>query len=776
MNYENIPAEIREHYGFCCWRYETRKGDRTKVPYNPLTGRRASVDRPQDFVDFETAVRYVKDYDGIGLRVSDRLLGTDLDHCLNEDGKLMPWSADILAHFGNAYVEKSPSGTGLHMLVLMPDGFIYGKETYHIKKGNLECYAENATNRFLTVTGDMFQTGDLSVSEGSVEWLLDTFMKRLQPVIPAAQAISAKSYLTDDGVIEKALNAKNSEKFQKLWNGDIADYPSQSEADLALVSILAFYCGGDREQIDRLVRRSRLVRDKWDKLHGADTYGNLTISKALSGMKEFYKPKSYAACAAEDFDPIIDRITGLKPESNERYKWTDIGAGRLFADLYKNIARYVPERGKWFVYDGKRWYPDTGQMKVMELAKQFADSMVVYCLSIQDERLRKAFLEYCTKWQNRGRRIGIIADAESVYPASMSEFDADRMLYNCQNGTIHLDRIGNDDFFTPHKASDMLTKMSGVKYDPTIYDERWERFVLEIMSGKSERTRFLRKVFGYSMIGGNPLEVLFILYGMLARNGKGTLCESLLATHGDYGCASKPEMIAMKNHVSSQGPSEDIARLDGIRFNNVSEPGKGLVLNAAQIKSMTGNDTLNARFLHENSFDFKPQFKIYINTNYLPVINDLTVFTSGRLVIIPFERHFAEDERDTSLKDRFQTPQARSTILNWMLAGYQDYLNKGLKIPDFAKAATEKYRHDSDKTRLFIEDCMEKGDDFEERTSTVYARYKSWCQDNGHYPESMKNFKLSLAPYSTVKRKRPKDGGEKTTVVTGYRLIPDAFL
>ena len=84
------------------------------------------------------------------------------------------------------------------------------------------------------------------------------------------------------------------------------------------------------------------------------------------------------------------------------------------------------------------------------------------------------------------------------------------------------------------------------------------------------------------------------------------------------------------------------------------------------------------------------------------------MFTSGRLVIIPFERHFAEDERDTSLKDRFQTPQARSTILNWMLAGYQDYLNKGLKIPDFAKAATEQYRHDSDKTQLFIEDCMRK--------------------------------------------------------------------
>jgi len=77
------------------------------------------------------------------------------------------------------------------------------------------------------------------------------------------------------------------------------------------------------------------------------------------------------------------------------------------------------------------------------------------------------------------------------------------------------------------------------------------------------------------------------------------------------------------------------------------------VLNAAQVKSMTGNDTLNARFLHENSFDFQPQFKLYINTNYLPVINDMTLFSSGRVIIIPFDRHFSELEQDKPLKAEF---------------------------------------------------------------------------------------------------------------------------
>ena len=68
------------------------------------------------------------------------------------------------------------------------------------------------------------------------------------------------------------------------------------------------------------------------------------------------------------------------------------------------------------------------------------------------------------------------------------------------------------------------------------------------------------------------------------------------------------------------------------------------MINATQVKSLTGNDTINVRFLHENSFDFQPLFKLYINTNYLQAVNDMTVFTSGRLIIIPFERHFNESE------------------------------------------------------------------------------------------------------------------------------------
>ena len=221
--------------------------------------------------------------------------------------------------------------------------------------------------------------------------------------------------------------------------------------------------------------------------------------------------------------------------------------------------------------------------------------------------------------------------------------------------------------FSEHCSEEKLTKITPVKYDPKVRCKRWDSFIYEITSGDAERANFLQKILGYGLTGDTRHECMTILYGASTRNGKGTLCESVLKAFGSYGCSAKPETIAMKNSTNSSQPSEDIARLAGVRFVNIPEPGKGLVLNSAQVKSMTGNDTINARFLHENSFDFKPQFKLYINTNYLPVINDMTIFTSGRIIIVPFERHFEEAEQDRTLKDEFAKPEGQSAILNWLL-------------------------------------------------------------------------------------------------------------
>lgn len=265
---------------------------------------------------------------------------------------------------------------------------------------------------------------------------------------------------------------------------------------------------------------------------------------------------------------------------------------------------------------------------------------------------------------------------------------------------------------------------------------------------------------------------MFFLYGETTRNGKGTLMESILRVMGDYGRAVRPETIALKHSVNSQNPSEDIARLAGIRLANISEPSRGLLLNAAQVKSMTGNDTLNARFLHENSFDFQPQFKLYVNTNYLPVITDTTLFTSGRVLIIPFDKHFEEWEQDKGLKAEFGKPEVQSAILNWMLEGYRLLQDEGFTPPQSVIDATNAYYHESDKIAQFAEDCLIADAGAETKTSELYDAYRTWCAGNGCYVENNKNFIADLRKFDVGKviRKRPKSGGEKTTVLMGYAL------
>lgn len=763
VQFEKIPQFLKDNGQFCCWQYELRDGDKTKVPYTPGTARRANVKIPATFTAFETAAS-ATGFDGIGIRVCGRIVGIDLDNCIM-DGKLLPWAQTIVDRFGSTYIEVSPSGTGIRIFCLLPDGFIYDTQTYYIKKGDIEVYIPGHTNRFLTITGNALTENDVVETAESLVWLLDTYMRRPTPPTPAV-AVPGVSYLSDDEVIAKASAAKNGEKFRRLWDGDITGYKSRSEADAALVATLAFWCSGDKAQMDRLFRQSGLMREKWDSLRGADTYGNISIEKAVFRLTDYYKP-IIPRSAADDFG--VDRLKELDPMNSSKYPWNDIGAGHIFADFYKDRLRYVPERKMWFHYEGGIWQPDTGNLRAMKYCMELADLMYTFALEIRDEDKRKSYMKYASRWQSHSNRVNILKDAQVYHPIPYGSFDADIYIFNCKNGTLHID-TGE---FTEHRSTDLLTKISPAVYDPTAYSERFATYIDEIMSGDTERAKFLQKILGYGLTGDTRHECMTILYGVTTRNGKGTLCESVLKVLGDYGCASRPETIAMKSYTNGSQPSEDVARLAGVRFVNIPEPGKGMVLDAAKVKAMTGNDTLNARFLHENSFDFQPQFKIYINTNYLPVINDMTLFSSDRIIIIPFDRHFDEQSRDTTLKRRFAEEGVQSAILNWLLEGYRLLQSEGMFLPKSVKEATDRYQHDSDKMALFFEDNLMADDAAEELTSTVYARYKGWCQENGSYPEGMKNFKQGLQAFAQVVRKRPKYGGEKTTMLIGYRLISE---
>lgn len=519
--YENLPQYLKDKARFCLWKSEVGKG---KVPYQ-VDGKRAKANNISTFTDFKDALCVVNKFDGLGIGIFNKISAIDIDNCIDASGNYSDLAKDVMGIFKDSYIEKSPSGKGIRIIFLI-DGFSYDKSLYYInnQKLGLEVYVAGSTNKYVTITAHVINQGKIIQANDKLQVLLNRYMQKPKTNTGIANKESS-SFLSDSSVIEKATASATGTKFKALWKGGTSSYPSQSEADLALCSILAFWCGRDINQMDRLFQQSGLMRDKWHRVQSGSTYGQITLEKAVTNTKETYNPMGKNSSASEDFmaDKLMD-LCKMEPFKNPRYYSNDIGNSNLFADFYKSVARYVPERKKWFVYDGKAWRSDTGNLKVMKLCKNLANQLIYYALSIKDENLRKSYIKSASKWQERRAREIILRDAGDVYPLSMSEFDKDIYLLNCLNGTLNL-KDGN---FYPHKASDYITKIAGVNYDPKAVCNRWIDFVDEVMCGDKEKAEFFQKSLGYALTGDTRYESMFILFGATTRNGKGTSMETFL--------------------------------------------------------------------------------------------------------------------------------------------------------------------------------------------------------------------------------------------------------
>lgn len=343
VNNSTIPEILRKINNWVCWKYEQRDGKLTKVPKHPATGKNAKSDDPDTWTGYEIAVENKIYFDGIGFMLQPEkidLVGIDIDHCLN--GSLSPFATEIVTAV-NSYTEVTPSGEGLRIFAL---GALPPKKR---KKADFEVYT---SRRFLSVTGNHYPGTPLTIERREAE--ITTLHQKIfgdQPEETRAPAAIQPVSLGDIELLNVILQSKQAPKFTKLWAGKwTGDYSSQSEADLALCSILAFYTGNDETRIDNLFRQSGLWRDKWDKSHSADdkTYGQMTISQSYS--TEVYQPPLNIS--------ITDIILNVpeQPETEEKItSWADLDSqlGPIVWDWPGWIARgfqilvaSVPGEGK----------------------------------------------------------------------------------------------------------------------------------------------------------------------------------------------------------------------------------------------------------------------------------------------------------------------------------------------------------------------------------------------------------------------------------------------
>lgn len=489
----------------------------------------------------------------------------------------------------------------------------------------------------------------------------------------------------------------------------------------------------------------------------------MTLEQLVEKMRESGATDDEIANEVENLS-LLARMRTLHPEMLPCFD--DVTCAKLFADTFADKLRFCSTAANYYYFDGARWRLDEANIRAARCAKTFAVLLVKLGSEQTSLESQKRFFQAANKYTSLHNRETLLRDARDVHAFSRTDLDANDDLLNVENGTLNL---ATGEFYQ-HRASDMLSKVANVTYDATARSTDFEKFIGEIMQGDVEKAKYLQKVCGLSLTADTSCEQCWLLYGASTRNGKSTLVETIAHILGDYSTAALPETLAMRKNKDSRAASGDIARLDGARLLVMSEPPRRMLLDVALLKTLLGRDAITARQLYEREFTFVPKFTLLINTNSLPLVNDSTLFQSGRVAVIPFEKHFEPAEQDKTLKSRLQRSDNTSGILNWLLDGLRLYRAEGLKQPPSIVQATDEYRKNSDKVGLFISECLHPCKQ-NCAASAVYSVYASWCDDNGFGVENKKNFfdeisaRKLLVPTATV------NGRTVRNAIRGYAII-----
>lgn len=405
---------------------------------------------------------------------------------------------------------------------------------------------------------------------------------------------------------------------------------------------------------------------------------------------------------------------------------TEIGNALRLCDRHGDDLRYLHPKtshGYWLNWNGERWQTDeTGEVR--RLAQKTVLSIYAEAAALQDDQERKARAGWAVRSETLSKIDSMITLAETQpgIPVSVSDLDADLWLLNCQNGTLDL-RTGE---LLQHTREHLITKQIPVAYDPEAKCPEWTRFIRKVLPDP-ELAAFIGRAVGYSLTASTREQCLFLLHG-LGANGKSTFIETIRALMGDYALETQAETLMVKSHGSS-GPNNDVARLRGARFVSARESEEGQRLAESLVKSLTGGDTITARFLHKEHFEFKPDFKLWLATNHKPLIGGVDDGIWRRMRLIPFDVSIPKQERDLDLPNKLigELPG----ILAWAVKACLIWQQYGLREPKTIREATEDYRADMDTLGSFIETHAVTGPNAKEKAGDLYRRYSHWCMDNG---------------------------------------------
>lgn len=727
----------------------------TKKPVNPNNLYGANSTDPSTWGTFEQAVSVIGrkcivgnddgTVEGIGFVFSPPYCGIDIDHCIDsETGKINSKALDIVAEM-NSYTERSPSGTGIHIIY---KGEVHSD--WKKKQGNalgentdIEMYQ---TGRYFTVTGDVFDKyNSVAERENEAENVQNTYFTK-KPVSKIQKTSFKPLSLSDDEILNAARNSRNGMLFSELYAGNWqSKYESQSEADMAFCSMLAFWFQKDAEKMDAIFRRSGLMRDKWNREQSGSTYGAITLQRAIDGCTNVYTPK-----APDDKDFFIT-VKSSEPKQ-KHYTFDDTGNAQRFIDMFGDKIRFNYNDNRWMIYDKIKWsYDIIGYIwdlidKAMESMKSEERYYENYDAENGTEIL-KEFRKHMKKSRNKNTKNALEKEAQHYVPITPNSLDHNRRKLNTPTGIIDLENFE----VTPNDPLEYFTKSTAVGIKEGAKCPLWIEFLNDIFDGDKDLISYIQKAVGYSLSGLTDEQCAFFCYGT-GNNGKSTFLDIIRCILGDYASNIQPETLMVRNTNSSA--NSDIARLKGARFVTSVEPNEGLRLNEGLLKQLTGDDMVTARKLYAEEFEFKPEFKLWMATNHKPVIRGTDTGIWRRIHLIPFTVNIPAEKVDRKLKDKLM--QELDGIFLWCLEGLKRYNAEGLSKPSAVIKAVEQYRGEMDTISKFLDECTVSAPCRCVKARDLYNVYSRWCEENGEY--KLTNTKFGMEMVKKYERSKTKNG------------------
>jgi len=645
------------------------------------------------------------------------------------------------------------------------DGTTEAKETSATNRrpfadGEIEVYCDQ---RYFTVTGqriggefcDLSPAFEVLRSQYSGQPIADK-ATRQKPAPAAAEAptphtptvlvADVNPLLGDDQIIAIASRSKNGDAFTALWNGDLAAYDGDhSRADLTLCQYLAFYTHNDPARLDRLFRRSKLFRDKWER----GDYRNRTLMQAISSCRKFWDPSNVVPYdnphrLAERF---LEENPTLKRWNNEYLLWSE-GAYRITS----------PERIRGFVTNLVKREFDLGYQEAV--ARHAAS---------QDEKKKPPRLEPVTRnvVENVLQALNGAVCIDLEPPCWLEEVggpDPKRVI-SFRNGLLDVE---SGQFFEPNVAF-FTTAAMPYDYDLNAPDPTvWLNFLESLWGDYRENTDTLQEWFGYCTVPDNRYQKMMFLVGP-TRAGKGVILQTLEALVGGRGAAVSTTLAGLARPFGLQGLIGSLVTLiTDARFGGDRSEAAAVL---ERMLSITGGDLIPIDRKHMLAIFMRLLTRFTIASNELPEIRDASAAFVGRFIVIDFIRTF-KDKEDSTLAERIAAEMPG--IFNWAYAGLKRLRERGRFLqPSRAKSHLRELTDLTSPVTVFLRDeCTFEPGAYISKQAIFDAYLKHATEHGRTFKSNMEQFSKDLGaawPERESQHVRIGDG-KRVRVWVGLRL------